>query len=180
MLLKNARHALKLWLTNVRVARRYDVLIEKSVTIKYEDTISFGEHVTLQSGAYLYGSRTGQEVRLGHHVVIAASAMILGEGGVSIGDYTHVGPGAVLTSQYGDAAGPMITAAPTIKTAPIRVGRGSWIGSGAVLMPGATLGERSVVAPGSVVYGRFGDGVTLSGNPARPMRPVRGRDPGAA
>lgn len=176
MLLKNLKHAARLFLTNVAVARRWDVLIEKAVTLKHAGTIRFGEHVTLQSGAYLYGSRTGREVCIGHHVVIAASAMVLGEGGVSIGDYTHVGPGAVLTSQYGDSTGPMITETPTIKTAPIQVGKGTWIGSRAVLMPGTSLGDRCVVAPGSVVYGRFGDGVTLSGNPARPVRPVRARD----
>jgi acetyltransferase-like isoleucine patch superfamily enzyme len=161
MILKNVKHRLRLALTNARVALRHDVLIEKGVTIKYDETLDFGARVTLQSGVYLYGSRT----------------MVLGEGGVTIGDYTHLGPGVVVTSQYGDATAPMETASPTVKTAPVRIGRGSWIGSRAVIMPGATIGDRTVVAPGSVVYGRFGDGLTLSGNPARPVRPVRPRGP---
>lgn len=176
MILKNVRHRVRLALTNVIVAAESDVLIEKGVTIKYHESIDFGAHVTLQSGVYLYGSRTGHRLSIGHHVVLAACSMVLGEGGVTIGDYTHIGPGVVVTSQYGDATGPMITASPKLKTAPIHVGRGAWIGSRSVLMPGASLGDRAVVAPGSVVYGRFGSGVTLSGNPARPVRPIRPRD----
>jgi acetyltransferase-like isoleucine patch superfamily enzyme len=175
MLLKNVRHRAKLALTNLRVALRHDVLLEKGVTIKYAESLSFGPHVTLQSGAYLYGSRSGREVHVGGHVVVAASAMVLGEGGVSIGDYTHLGPGVVVTSQYGDATGPMETPTPTLKTAPISIGRGCWIGSRSVIMPGARLGDRCVVAPGSVVYGTFPEGTTLSGNPARPVPPVRAR-----
>jgi acetyltransferase-like isoleucine patch superfamily enzyme len=172
---KNVRHALRLFAANVRAAWRWDVLLEKGVTLKYLDSLSFGPHVTLQSGAYLYGSRAGRPVRVGGHVVVAAGAMVLGEGGVSIGDFTHLGPGVVITSQYGDATGPMETEAPAIKTEAVHVGRGCWLGSRAVLMPGASLGDRCVVAPGSVVYGRHGDDTTLAGNPARPVRPIRAR-----
>jgi acetyltransferase-like isoleucine patch superfamily enzyme len=175
VLLKNLRHALRLAWSNLRVAARHDVLLEKGVTLKYVETLSFGVHVTLQSSVYLYGSRRGAAVVLGDHVVVAAGAMVLGEGGVVLGDYTHVGPGVVITSQYGDATSPMVTSTPAIKVAPVRVGRGTWIGSRSVIMPGVTLGDRCVVAPGSVVFGRFGDDVTLSGNPARPVRAVRPR-----
>lgn len=175
MILKNIRHALRLALATVKVAMRHDVLLEKGVTLKYVEALRFGVHVTLQSGAYLYGSRSGNLVVVGDHVVIAAGSMVLGEGGVEIGAFTHLGPGVVVTSQYGDATMPMATPSPVLKTAPVRIGRGSWIGSRSVIMPGATLGERCVVAPGSVVYGRFADGATISGNPARAIRPLRAR-----
>ena len=99
--------------------------------------------------------------------VVAAGCMVLGEGGVAIGAHTHLGPHVVVTTQYGDSTGEMITGSPRLKVAPVVIGRGSWIGTGAVIMPGTVLGERCVVAPGSVVFGVWGDGVTLSGNPAR-------------
>jgi acetyltransferase-like isoleucine patch superfamily enzyme len=170
MIWKNVRHALKLAATHWKVAARWDVLLERGVTLKYAETFSFGEHCTLQSGVYVYGSRTGKPCVFGHHVVLAAGAIVLGEGGFSLGAYTHLGPGVVLTTQYGDSRGPMATASPHVKTAPVRVGEGCWVGSGSVLMPGVTLGDECVVAPGSVVFGHWGDRVTLSGNPARPVR----------
>lgn len=170
MIGKNVVHALKLFANNVRVMSRADVLIEKNVTLKYVDSLSFGSHVTLQSGCYLYGSRRGAQVKLGDSVVVAAGAMLLGEGGIEVGDFTHIGPGAVCTSQYGDANGEKVTQTPNIKVAPIRVGRGCWIGSGAVLMPGVVLGDETIVAPNSVVYGTFAAGSKVSGNPARKDR----------
>jgi acetyltransferase-like isoleucine patch superfamily enzyme len=170
MIGKNIVHRVKLALTNLQVMARADVLIERNVTIKYPGHIEFGAHVTLQSGVYLYGSRTGRRVRLGDGVGRAANVMGLGEGGVDLGDHTHLGPGVVCTTQYGDSRGEMATGSPGIKTLPISVGRGCWIGSGAVLMPGTKLGDGSVVAPNSVVYGSFGAGVKLSGSPARRER----------
>lgn len=172
MIGKNVRHWWKLLSTNVRVAARFDVLIEKGVTLKYDETLRFGRHCTLQSGAYLYGSRAGNTVEFEDFVVIAAGATVLGEGGVRIGSYTHLGPGAVLTTQYGDSSGERQTPHPRLKTAPIHVGRGCWIGSRAVLMPGVELGDDCVVAPGSVVYGKWPSGSTLGGNPARRAQPL--------
>lgn len=168
MIFKNVKHRLKLALTNVRVAARWDVLIEKNVTIKYWETLSFGDHCTLQSGVYVYGSRGGNRVEFDHHVVVAAGSTILGEGGCSFGAYTHLGPGVVVTSQYGDSSSEMSTAAPAVKTLPIRIGAGCWIGSGSVIMPGTDLGDNCIVAPSSVVYGKWPPKTKLSGNPARP------------
>ena len=62
MINKSIRHRWKLFLNNIKIAHRYDVLIEKSVTIKYIDSIEFGKKCTLQSGVYLYGSRFGEKV----------------------------------------------------------------------------------------------------------------------
>jgi acetyltransferase-like isoleucine patch superfamily enzyme len=170
MIGKNVAHRVKLALTNLRVMARADVLVERNVTIKYADLIEFGAHVTLQSGVYLYGSRSGRRVRLGDGVVLAANVMVLGEGGVELGDHTHLGPGVVCTTQYGDSRGEMATGSPGIKTLPVSIGRGCWIGSGAVLMPGTTLGDGSIVAPNAVVYGTFGARAKVSGNPARRER----------
>jgi acetyltransferase-like isoleucine patch superfamily enzyme len=167
VILKNVKHRLELALTNVRVAARWDVLIEKNVTIKYWKTLSFGEHCTLQSGVYVYGSRSGNRVEFDHHVVVAAGSTILGEGGCSFGAFTHLGPGVVVTSQYGDSDSEMSTAAPTVKTLPIRIGAGCWIGSSSVIMPGTDLGDNCIVAPSSVVYGKWPAKTKLSGNPAR-------------
>jgi len=167
MIGKNVRHRLRIALAGWRLAARWDVLIEKAVTIKYGGTLQFGEHCTLQSGVYVYGSRTGKACVFEHHVVLAAGSVVLGEGGLTIGAYTHLGPRVVLTTQYGDSASPMTTPSPTVKTLPVELGRGCWIGAGSVIMPGVRLGDECVVGPGSVVYGNWPARTTLSGNPAR-------------
>ncbi|MFC1867392.1 acyltransferase [Thermodesulfobacteriota bacterium] len=49
----------------------------------------------------------------------------------------------------------------------VRIKRNSFIGLGAILMPGAEVGENCIVGAGSVVRGKVQDGVIVSGNPAR-------------
>ena len=154
-------------MNNIKMARRFDVLIEKGVTIKYVDSISFGKKATLQSGVYLYGSRKGKKVVFGDFVVISMNSVILGEGGVEIGDGTHFGPNVVLTTQYGDRNNTTDYSDVALKYLPVKIGKGVWIGSGCVIMPGTILGDYCSVAPNSVVFGRWGDGTELIGNPAK-------------
>ncbi|WP_201320968.1 DapH/DapD/GlmU-related protein [Pseudanabaena sp. lw0831] len=167
MLLKNIKHQFRLWLNNFKVAYRYDVLMEKAVTLKYIDTISFGHKCTLQSGVYIYGSRRGMKVILGDDVAIGMGSTILGEGGVEIGDATHFGPNVVLTTQYGNRSTSSL-AETSLKYQPVKIGKGVWIGAGSIIMPGTELGDYCSVAPNSVVYGRWIDSnIQLMGNPAR-------------
>jgi len=167
VLLKNVRQWARLQWNLWNILWRYDVLVERAVTIKYWRSVTFGKQCTLQTAAYIYGSRGGCRITLGSHVVVSSSCMLLGEGGLSIGDYTHLGPQVVVTTQYGDSRAEMCTPDPVRKYAEVRIGKGCWIGAGAVIMPGTVLGDRCVVAPNSVVFGSWGDAVSLAGNPAR-------------
>ena len=167
MIFKNIRHRYKLWINNIKIAYRHDVLIEKAVTIKYIESISFGKKCTLQSGVYLYGSRTGNKVIFGDDVVISMNSVIMGEGGVVLGDGTHLGPNVVLVTQYGDRKLTTDYARVVLKYLPITIGKGVWIGSGSIIMPGSSLGDFCSVAPNSVVYGKWGNSIDLIGNPAK-------------
>ncbi len=53
---------------------------------------------------------------------------------------------------------------------PVRIGAGSWIGHGAMVLPGADIGRNVVVAAGSVVRGRVEDHAVVGGVPARVLR----------
>lgn len=53
---------------------------------------------------------------------------------------------------------------------PVRIGSGSWIGHGAVVLPGTVLGVNVVVAAGSVVRGEIPDHAVIAGVPARVVR----------
>lgn len=54
--------------------------------------------------------------------------------------------------------------------APVHLKRGCYIGAGAMILPGITIGEDSVVAAGSVVTRDVADGTVVAGVPARPLR----------
>ncbi|MBZ5735930.1 acyltransferase [Nocardioides sp. TRM66260-LWL] len=53
---------------------------------------------------------------------------------------------------------------------PVRIGAGSWLGHGAVVLPGTTIGRQVVVAAGSVVRGEVPDHCVVAGTPARIVR----------
>lgn len=68
----------------------------------------------------------------------------------------------------------------TVETAPIVIGRKTWIGFGASILKGVHIGEGCVVGAGSVVTRSVPAWHAAAGNPCRPVRPisaVRGEAP---
>jgi acetyltransferase-like isoleucine patch superfamily enzyme len=58
------------------------------------------------------------------------------------------------------------------KHEPVSIGAGSWIGHGAVILPGACIGRGVVVAAGSVVRGEVPDHCVVAGVPARVVKRI--------
>ena len=55
---------------------------------------------------------------------------------------------------------------------PVTVGSDVWIGGGAVILPGVTVGDRAVIGVGSVVTRDIPADVFAAGNPCRVARPL--------
>ena len=51
--------------------------------------------------------------------------------------------------------------------APSTIGSNVWIGSGAIILPGVSIGDDAVIGAGSVVTRDVPPGATAVGNPAR-------------
>ncbi len=52
----------------------------------------------------------------------------------------------------------------------MRIGSDVWIGGGAIILPGVTIGDGAVIGAGSVVTRDVGADQTVTGNPARPRQ----------
>lgn len=84
--------------------------------------------------------------------------------GISIGDYTNIGPNVGIISANHNA----INNALIEITAPIKIGKFCWIGMNAVILPGVELGDFTIVGAGTVVSKSFPDGYcVLGGSPAQ-------------
>lgn len=59
---------------------------------------------------------------------------------------------------------------------PVHIGRNCWIGAGAVIMPGVTKGDNSVIGAGSVVTKDIPENVVAYGNPCRVAREINEHD----
>lgn len=109
----------------------------------------------------------GFHISLGAGVFLNFNCVILDVAPVVIGDGTQIGPGVqILTADHPrDAA---IRAKGLESGRPVSVGRNVWIGAGAIILPGITVGDDAVVGAGSVVTRDVAAGTTVMGNPARP------------
>lgn len=57
-----------------------------------------------------------------------------------------------------------------IPAAPVEIGEDCWIGANSLVLKGVKIGDRSVVAAGSVVTANVSDDCVVAGNPARIVR----------
>jgi serine acetyltransferase len=131
-----------------------------------------GEQVTLTAGM-MPGLDLGPEpiLRLGNGVVLGRGSHVVASSPVVIGNDVFCGPYVYVTSDnhsYDDPDEPIGRQWP--RTAPVEIGAGSWLGAGAVVLPGARLGRNVVVAAGSVVRGEVPDHTVVAGAPARVVR----------
>jgi acetyltransferase-like isoleucine patch superfamily enzyme len=60
-----------------------------------------------------------------------------------------------------------------IPSAPVEIGEDCWVGTNSIVLKGVTIGDRSVVAAGSVVTADIGEDCLAAGNPARVVRIFR-------
>ena len=56
---------------------------------------------------------------------------------------------------------------------PIHIGRNCWIGAGAILLPGVSVGDNSVIGAGSVVTKDIPANVVAAGVPCRVLHPIQ-------
>ena len=111
----------------------------------------------------------GYNIRLGLNVFINYHCIFLDCAPIDIGNDVQVGPAVQLyTAQHPLEA--EIRRSGLESARPIRIGNDVWIGGGAVILPGVTIGDRSVVGAGSVVAHSVPADCVAVGNPARVVR----------
>ncbi len=108
----------------------------------------------------------GYNIRLGAGAFLNFGCVILDVVAVSIGAGAQIGPGVqLLTADH--PRDPAVRAELLEFGRPVTIGRNVWIGGGALVLPGVTIGDDAIVGAGSVVTRDVPSGATVVGNPAR-------------
>ena len=147
-----------------------------------ERWISIGEDTMIAADVTLSaGMLPNQEmmtdpvVIIGDRCLIGRGSAIVGHYRIDIGDDVFTGMNVYITDQnhgYEDPDTPIGIQDP--QDDPVVIGDGSWIGSGAVVLPGARIGKQCVVAANSVVRGTFPSHSVIAGVPAKVVRAYDG------
>jgi acetyltransferase-like isoleucine patch superfamily enzyme len=111
----------------------------------------------------------GKNIHLGKNVFINAGCRFQDQGGIYIGDGTFIGHNVILATLNHDL-NPNTRA--DMYPKPIHIGKKVWIGSGAIVLPGVSIGDNSVIAAGSVVTKNVPENVVYGGNPAKLIKKI--------
>jgi acetyltransferase-like isoleucine patch superfamily enzyme len=111
----------------------------------------------------------GLHTRIGKNVFINHACSFLDLGGITIEDDVLIGRRVNLTTEN-HPLDPFDRKMLDLKS--ILIKRNAWIGAGATILPGVTVGENSIVAAGAVVTRDVPNNTVYAGVPAKAIRTI--------
>lgn len=95
---------------------------------------------------------------------------------VRIGDFTFFGPAVQIYAATHPIDAQLRRTQEFGK--PILIGSDVWVGGGAIICPGVTIGSKTVIGAGSVVTNDVPENVFAAGNPCRIIREITAENQG--
>lgn len=167
--------------------------LEKGVIIKNSKWITLEDKVFLDRQVYLHGGKKGLHIGKRTRVMYGAELNVynfrgLEDSYIEIGDDCVIGPGCVITGQGGVKIGNDVIIGPKVLILPvdhnyentqelirnqglkldkITISDNVWIGGGAIILAGTTIGEGAVIAGGAIVSRSIPPRSLAAGNPAQ-------------
>ena len=117
----------------------------------------------------------GHNVHFGKGVYANFNLTVVDDTHIYVGDHTMIGPNVTIATG-GHPVLPALRERGMQYNMPVRIGKNCWIGEGALILPGVTVGDNSVIGAGSVVTRDIPANVVAVGNPCRVMREIGERD----
>jgi maltose O-acetyltransferase len=110
-----------------------------------------------------------QQLTIGCDTTINTPCAICLDAPVTIGDHVLIGHDVIIATG-GHVLGTHVRRGGALNPLPVDIQNGVWIGTGAVILPGVTLGEGSIVAAGAAVAKSVPADTLVGGVPARRIR----------
>lgn len=112
----------------------------------------------------------GSNIELGERVFFNFDCVVLDVCTVRIGSFTLFGPAVQIYTPMHPMNAELRRKEEYGK--PVEIGSDVWVGGGALILPGVTIGARAVIGAGSVVTRDVPEGVFAAGNPCRVIRAI--------
>ena len=125
-----------------------------------------------------FSFKYGWGLHIGDRVYLNSYCTIIDNGGVHIGDRVSAGPMVqIYTAAHPLQAEERFQGWEVAKR--VVIGDDVWLGGGAIVLPGVTIGPRAVVGAGAVVSKDVPPDVVVAGNPAKVIREIDQDAPGS-
>lgn len=111
----------------------------------------------------------GENISIGSNCYINYNCVVLDCANVTIGDNVLIGPNCgIYTAIHPLESEVRLLGLETAK--PVTIKNGAWLGGNVTILPGVTIGEKSVIGAGSVVTKDIPDHVLAYGNPCKVIK----------
>lgn len=147
--------------------------MEKRNQLLHEMFAEIGENCYIEPP--LRANWGGHHVHFGKGVYANFNLTLVDDTHIYVGDYTMFGPN-VTVAAAGHPILPELREQGYQYNAPIHIGKNCWIGAGAIIVPGVTIGDNVVIGAGSMVTRDIPSNVVAVGNPCKVLRPVNDHD----
>lgn len=145
---------------------------EKRVALIRQLMGSVGKNVWIEPPLHVaYGS----QITLGDNFYANFNLVVVDDGKVIIGNNVMIAPNVTI-STTGHPVDPTVRITGQQFSQTVTLEDNVWIGSGAVINPGVTIGRNSVIGAGSVVTKDIPTDVVAAGVPCRVLRPIGEQD----
>lgn len=162
-----------------RLNRLYDFNITRPTELDKRQKLLKEMFAEIGEGCYIeppfHSNFGGGHVHFGKNIYANFNLTMVDDTHIYVGDYTMFGPN-VTVATAGHPILPELREKAYQYNMPVHIGRNCWIGSGAVILPGITIGDNVVVGAGSVVTKDLPSNVVAVGNPCRVLRPINEQD----
>ena len=117
----------------------------------------------------------GHHVHFGKNIYANFNLTCVDDTHIYVGDYTMLGPNVIIATA-GHPILPGLREKGYQYNAPVHIGKNCWIGAGAVILPGISIGDNVVVGAGSIVTKDLPSNVVAVGNPCKVLREINSHD----
>ena len=104
-------------------------------------------------------------ISIGNNVYINSNSLLMARGGITIEDDVMLAANVQLLSNNHDEYDRQV-----LLCKPIHIKKGAWIGAGASILPGVTIGRYAIVGAGAIVTKDVGDYEVAVGIPAKAVK----------
>ena len=133
-----------------RIKWVYNWYLVKYNAIHWRNFHSYGKDIIINGKCSITGY---QNIHVGNNVHFGDNSRIRGEGGLYIGDNTHISRNLVLYTVNHQFEGGRLPYDEEHICKEVRIGKNVWIGMNVIILPGSNIGDGAIIGAGTVISG---------------------------